>query len=103
MSDDDEIHFPTGFSLPDLLAYGNTALVLLDQSTDIVVKASGDGQASDETTVERQIYERFVQRGGHKGMLIYHGAFEWASVSSMLRRGTSGLTLGSIPLMRTGG
>jgi serine/threonine protein kinase len=27
--------------------------------------------------VEQQIYERFVQRGGHKGIPIYHGTFEW--------------------------
>ncbi len=73
----DEIHFPSGFTMKDLVAYGNTGLVLLDRSTDTVVKASPDGEASDSTAVEQQIYERFVQRGGYKGILIYHGTFEW--------------------------
>ena len=63
--------------MKDLVAYGNTGLVLLDRSTDTVVKASPDGEASDSTAVEQQIYERFVQRGGYKGILIYHGTFEW--------------------------
>ncbi|KAK4150972.1 kinase-like domain-containing protein [Chaetomidium leptoderma] len=73
----DEIHFPSGFSMKDLVAYGNTGLVLLDSSTDTIVKASPDGERSDAMAVEQQIYERFVQRGGHKGILIYHGTFEW--------------------------
>ncbi|KAL2015856.1 hypothetical protein VTK56DRAFT_4689 [Thermocarpiscus australiensis] len=73
----DEIHFPSGFTMKDLVAYGNTGLVLLDRSTDTAVKASPDGERSDAIAVEQQIYERFVQRGGHKGILIYYGTFEW--------------------------
>jgi serine/threonine protein kinase len=72
----DEIHFPSGFTM-DLIAYGDTGLVLLDTSTDTVVKASPGGERSDAMAVEQHIYERFVQRGGHKGILIYHGTFEW--------------------------
>lgn len=73
----DEIHFPGGFKMKDLIAYGNTGLVLLDRSTDTVIKASHEGERSNATAVEQKIYERFVQRGGHKGILIYHGTFEW--------------------------
>ncbi|KAK3366551.1 kinase-like domain-containing protein [Podospora didyma] len=72
----DEINFPSGFTIKDLVAYGNTGLVLLDTSTGTVVKASHDGERSAAMAVEQQIYERFVQRGGHKGILIYHGTFE---------------------------
>ena len=42
LSMSDEIHFPSGFTMKDLIAYGNTGLVLLDRSTDTVVKASPD-------------------------------------------------------------
>ncbi len=73
----DEIHFPRDFTMKDLVAYGNTGLILLDRSTNTVVKASPNGEPSDSTAVEQQIYERFVQRGGHQGILIYHGTFEW--------------------------
>ncbi|KAL2264361.1 hypothetical protein VTK26DRAFT_5787 [Humicola hyalothermophila] len=73
----DEIHFPTAFAMKDLIIYGNTGLVLLDRPTDTVVKASPDGILSDVTAVEQQIYERFVQRGGHKGILVYHSTFKW--------------------------
>ncbi|KAK4106170.1 hypothetical protein N658DRAFT_460472 [Parathielavia hyrcaniae] len=71
----DQIIYPTGLGLKDLLAYGKTGMVLLDSSTDTVVKASMDGEWSDEMTRERQIYERFVQRDGHKNILLYHGTF----------------------------
>lgn len=28
-------------------------------------------------TVEQHIYKHVVQRGGHKGIVIYRGTFEW--------------------------
>ncbi|KAK4123249.1 hypothetical protein N657DRAFT_664296 [Parathielavia appendiculata] len=43
--------------MKDLVAYGIAGMVL-DSSTDTV------------------IYERFIQRGGHKGILCYHGTFD---------------------------
>jgi serine/threonine protein kinase len=73
---DDEIHFPTGFCMKDLVSYGHTGMVLLDSSTDTVIKTPHDEDRSQSMTVEQQIYERFVEHGGHKGILIYHGPFE---------------------------
>ncbi|KAK3372345.1 hypothetical protein B0H63DRAFT_496881 [Podospora didyma] len=73
----DEIHFLSGFTTKDLVAYGISGLVVLDTSTGTVVKASPNEERSNATAVEQQIYERFVQRGGHKGILIYYGTFEW--------------------------
>ncbi|KAL2168837.1 hypothetical protein VTG60DRAFT_6807 [Thermothelomyces hinnuleus] len=75
MSDDD-IHFPTGFGMKDLVAYGNSGMVLLDRDTDTVVKTPHDEHTREAVTRERQIYERFVERGGHKGILCYYGTFE---------------------------
>jgi hypothetical protein len=72
----DDIVFPSGFGMKDLVAYGNTGMVLLDRSTDTVIKASPDGECSEAMARERQIYERFVQRDGHKGIFCYHGTFE---------------------------
>jgi serine/threonine protein kinase len=70
------LHLVRLSSLPRLVAYGNTGLVLLDRSTDTVIKASPDGGYLEAMARERQIYERFVQRDGHKGILCYHGTFE---------------------------
>lgn len=73
---DNIINFPSGYGMKDLIAYGNTAMILLDTSTDTVIKIPHDDSDTDSLTKEQQIYERFVQRDGHKGILIYHGAFE---------------------------
>ena len=72
----DQINFPSGFGMKDLVACGNTAMVLLDRSTDTVIKTPHDEESSDAVTKEQQIYERFVQRDGHKGTLVYYGTFE---------------------------
>lgn len=73
---DDEIHFPTGFGMKDLVAYGNTGMVLLDSSTDTIIKTPHDEDRSESMSIEQQIYERFTEHSGHKGILIYHGQFE---------------------------
>lgn len=73
---DDEIRFPTGFSMKDLVAYGHTGMVLLDSSTNTVIKTPHDEDRSEPMTIEQQIYERFTEHGGHKGILVYHGPFE---------------------------
>ncbi|KAL2175210.1 kinase-like domain-containing protein [Thermothelomyces heterothallicus CBS 202.75] len=76
----DEIHFPIGFGLKDLVAWGNTGMILLDKSTtpNTVIKTPHDSDSSISITREQQIYERFHQRGGHKGILRYYGTFESA-------------------------
>lgn len=71
----DQIQFPSGFGMKDLLAYGTTGMVFLDKDTDTVIKTPHDEENSDAIAREQQIYERFVQRGGHKGLLCYHGTF----------------------------
>ncbi|KAK4039928.1 kinase-like protein [Parachaetomium inaequale] len=72
----DRINFPSGFGMKDLVAYGNTGMVLLDKDTDMVIKSPHDEKSAVALTKEQQIYERFVQRCGHKSILCYHGTFE---------------------------
>ncbi|AEO58130.1 hypothetical protein MYCTH_2139278 [Thermothelomyces thermophilus ATCC 42464] len=62
--------------MKDLVAYGNSGMVLLDRDTDTVIKTPHGEHTREAVTRERQIYERFVERGGHKGILCYHGTFE---------------------------
>jgi hypothetical protein len=59
--------------MKDLVACGNTAMVLLDRSTDTVIKTPHDEESSDAVTKGQQIYEHFVQRDG---ILVYYGTFE---------------------------
>jgi serine/threonine protein kinase len=72
----DRINFPSGFGMKDLVAYGNTGMVLLDKDTDTIIKTPHDEESAEALAKEQQIYERFVQRCGHKGILCYHGTFE---------------------------
>ncbi|KAH6636079.1 kinase-like domain-containing protein [Chaetomium tenue] len=72
----DRINFPTGFGMKDLVACGSTGMILLDKSTDTVIKSPHDDESTDALAIEQHIYERFVQRGGHKAILCYHGPFE---------------------------
>lgn len=73
---DDEIHYAAGFGLRDIVGYGNTGLVVHDESSDTVIKTPIDDKCSNYLTVERLIYERFTLNGGHPGILTYHGPVE---------------------------
>lgn len=76
---EDEIQYPSGFGLKDVVAWGTTSLVVLDESSKTIIKTPLD--SFDEERVRlilrgKQIYERFAKCGGHKGILSYHGTFE---------------------------
>lgn len=74
-----KIDFPSGFGIKDLVAWGNTGMMLLDKPTtpDTVIKTPHDHEeCSSSIDAERQIYESFSQRGGHRGILYYYGTFE---------------------------
>ncbi|KAL2181224.1 uncharacterized protein P884DRAFT_288474, partial [Thermothelomyces heterothallicus CBS 202.75] len=66
MSDDD-IHFPTGFGMKDLVAHGNSGMVLLNRDTPTVIKTPHDEHTREAVARERQIYI---------GILCYHGTLE---------------------------
>ena len=72
----DEIHYPTGFSLKDTVSWGNSGMVLLDRSSQTVVKSPHGQENEDAIMIERRIYERISEHGGHKGLLHYHGPYE---------------------------
>jgi serine/threonine protein kinase len=72
----DEIHYPTGFSLKDIVSWGNTGMVCLDESSQTVVKSPHGEEDEEAIAIERRIYERISEHGGHKGLLRYHGCYE---------------------------
>lgn len=51
-------------------------MVYLDSSSNTVVKYPHQAEEEPAIEVERQIYERFQQHGGHEGLLKYYGTFE---------------------------
>lgn len=72
----DEIKYPRGFGLKDVVAWGTTGLVVLDKPSETVIKTPLHDDCSDLLLREQKIYERFTQRGGHEGILHYYGAIE---------------------------
>src|SRR4051812_6210990 len=70
-----QIRFPTGLKMSDCLGAGLTGMAYLDKTSKTVIKFPHEG---DELAieVERRIYERFQQHGGHEGLLQYYGPFE---------------------------
>lgn len=73
-----EINIPTGCALEDIVAWGTSGLVFLDSSSTTVIKSphAEDNYALVNVEIERDIYERFTQQGGHEGLLQYFGPFE---------------------------
>ncbi|KAH6712138.1 kinase-like domain-containing protein [Leptodontidium sp. MPI-SDFR-AT-0119] len=72
----DEINYPTGFSLKDIVAWGNSGMVCLDEASQTVVKSPHGQENEDDIAIEKRIYERFSEHGGHEGLLYYHGPYE---------------------------
>jgi serine/threonine protein kinase len=72
----DEIHYPTGFSLKDIVSWGNTGMVCLDESSQTVVKSPHGEENEEAIAIERRIYERVSGHGGHLGLLHYYGPYE---------------------------
>lgn len=76
---DDDIQYPSGFGLSDVIAWGTTGLVVLDRPSNTVIKTPFDPQnerCMKQIARERDVYERFIRRGGHEGVLAFYGPFE---------------------------
>ena len=78
--DNDFIEYPTGFGSEDIVAWGNIGMVCLDAASQTVIKTPHDETHADSLQVERRIYERFQERGGHDGLLQYHKPFDKFSI-----------------------
>ncbi|RDA94430.1 hypothetical protein CP533_2259 [Ophiocordyceps camponoti-saundersi (nom. inval.)] len=72
----DDLQYPSGFGLQDVISYGSTGLVVLDAASNTAIKKPLDQAYTRYVDVERQIYERFIEKGGHDGILSYYGVFE---------------------------
>ncbi|KAK4034363.1 kinase-like domain-containing protein [Parachaetomium inaequale] len=81
MSDsaDDEIRYPSGFGLGDVVSWGTTGMVVLDKTSNTVIKVPFDhGNQACLLRMQREhdVYERLAQMGGHEGLLAYHGVVD---------------------------
>jgi hypothetical protein len=76
---EDKIKYPSGFGIKDVVAWGTTGLIVLDESSKTIIKTPLDSLDQERVHLilrKRQIYKRFAKCGGHKGILSYHGTFE---------------------------
>ncbi|KAF2241429.1 kinase-like protein [Trematosphaeria pertusa] len=70
-----QIRFPTGLNMLNCLGFGLTGIAYLQKTSGTVIKFPHEG-TERAIDVERRIYERFQQHGGHEGLLLYYGPFE---------------------------
>ncbi|KAF2281011.1 kinase-like protein [Westerdykella ornata] len=72
----DEVQYPTGFGLADIVSWGIIGMVCLHKSSQTVVKSPHDEKNNDFITTEKKIYERVEHSGGHPGLLRYYGPYD---------------------------
>ncbi|KAH6634386.1 kinase-like domain-containing protein [Chaetomium sp. MPI-SDFR-AT-0129] len=72
----DEIKYPAGFGFKDLVSYGISGLVVLDKASQTVIKKPLSDDCEEALARARDIYARLTERGGHPGILRYHGTVE---------------------------
>ncbi|KAF2761492.1 kinase-like protein [Pseudovirgaria hyperparasitica] len=75
-SDVQEMNIPSGFSVKNIIAWGTFGLVFLDSASNTVIKVPHSAMDEAAIEIERKIYERFTQQGGHDGLLRYFGQFK---------------------------
>ena len=51
-------------------------MVCLDESSQTVVKSPYREENEEAIVIERRIYKRISEHGGHKGLLHYHSPYE---------------------------
>lgn len=51
-------------------------MALLDRSSHTIVKSPHEEKNKAAIVIERRIYERFGENGGHMGLLQYYGPYE---------------------------
>ncbi|OCL09452.1 kinase-like protein [Glonium stellatum] len=66
-----ELYIPDGFTIKDIVAWGTSGMVFLDSTSNTVVKSPLSERDRGTIKIEREIYERFTQHGGHEGLLQY--------------------------------
>ena len=51
-------------------------MICLDQASQTIIKSPHGEENLDDIAIERRIYERIREHGGHEGLLHYHGPYE---------------------------
>lgn len=72
----DEINYLTGFSLKDIITQGNSGIICLNKALQTVVKSPHKQENEDNIAIEKRIYERFSEHGGHEGLLYYYRPYK---------------------------
>lgn len=54
----DDINYPTGFNLKDIVSWGNSGMVYLDESSQTVVKSPYGDENKENIAIEQRIYQR---------------------------------------------
>ena len=72
----EEINYPTGFMLKDIVSWGNSGMICLDEQSQTVVKSPHGEENEVDIAIEKRIYERLEEHGGHEGLLRYLGPYE---------------------------
>lgn len=60
-----ELYIPSGFTIGDIVSWGTSGMVFLDPTSNTVVKSPLSELDIGNIKIEREIYERFTQNGGH--------------------------------------
>src|SRR5216117_923271 len=71
-----KIQWPTGFGRRDLVAYGVSGLVVIDRSTNTIIKSPHSADEQSSIDLEISIYERLSTGLSHPGLLKYHGPYD---------------------------
>jgi serine/threonine protein kinase len=70
-----ELYIPNGFTIKDIVGWGTSGMVFLDSTSNTVVKSPLSESDGATIKIEREIYKRFTQHGGHEGLLQYFEPF----------------------------
>jgi hypothetical protein len=87
----DEIHYATELSLKDIFSWGDLGMVFLDQENENAIM------------IERGVYVRISEHGGHRRLLHYHGPYESGIRPEFIRNNTLRSLLGNLRKISTPG
>ena len=66
----------TGFNMKDIVSWGNWGMICLHGTSQTIVKSPHGEENQDVITIERKIYERLGEHGGHEGLLHCYQPYE---------------------------
>lgn len=71
---ENRIRYPAGLSWDDIIAHGTTGMICLDKASNTVIKSLLNESDKPYIDVEKRIYERIEDHGGHRNIVGYKGS-----------------------------